>query len=124
MGSPTAAATWWSPPTRPETLLGDAAVAVHPDDERYRDLVGRMVLLPLTGREIPIIADSYVDPAFGTGCLKITPAHDFNDYAIGMRHGPAAHQHLHARCAPERKGAGRHCADSIAWKRARASWRN
>jgi valyl-tRNA synthetase len=73
--------------TRPETLLGDAAVAVHPDDERYRDLVGRMVLLPLTGREIPIIADSYVDPAFGTGCLKITPAHDFNDYAIGMRHG-------------------------------------
>jgi valyl-tRNA synthetase len=73
--------------TRPETLLGDAAVAVHPDDERYRDLVGRMVLLPLSGREIPIIADSYVDPAFGTGCLKITPAHDFNDYAIGMRHG-------------------------------------
>jgi valyl-tRNA synthetase len=73
--------------TRPETLLGDAAVAVHPDDERYRDLVGRMVQLPLTGREIPIIADSYVDPAFGTGCLKITPAHDFNDYTIGMRHG-------------------------------------
>jgi valyl-tRNA synthetase len=73
--------------TRPETLLGDAAVAVHPDDERYRDLLGRMVRLPLTGREIPIIADNYVDPAFGTGCLKITPAHDFNDYAIGMRHG-------------------------------------
>jgi valyl-tRNA synthetase len=73
--------------TRPETLLGDAAVAVHPDDERYRDLIGRAVLLPLTGREIPIITDSYVDPAFGTGCLKITPAHDFNDYAIGLRHG-------------------------------------
>src|SRR5271170_742243 len=72
--------------TRPETLLGDAAVAVHPDDERYRHLIGRRVLLPLAGREIPIIADSYVDPAFGTGCLKITPAHDFNDYAIGMRH--------------------------------------
>src|SRR3984957_20179308 len=72
--------------TRPETLLGDAAVAVHPDDERYRELVGRMVALPLTGREIPIIADGYVDPAFGTGCLKITPAHDFNDYAIGLRH--------------------------------------
>jgi valyl-tRNA synthetase len=73
--------------TRPETLLGDVAVAVHPDDERYRHLIGRALLLPLTGREIPIIADSYVDPAFGTGCLKITPAHDFNDYAIGMRHG-------------------------------------
>ena len=73
--------------TRPETMLGDAAVAVHPDDERYRALVGRKLLLPLSGREIPIIADSYVDPAFGTGCLKITPAHDFNDYAIGMRHG-------------------------------------
>ena len=72
--------------TRPETMLGDTAVAVHPEDERYRDLVGRMVLLPLTGREIPIIADSYVDPAFGTGCVKITPAHDFNDYAVGQRH--------------------------------------
>jgi valyl-tRNA synthetase len=73
--------------TRPETMLGDAAVAVHPDDERYRALIGRKVLLPLAAREIPIIADSYVDPAFGTGCLKITPAHDFNDYAIGTRHG-------------------------------------
>jgi valyl-tRNA synthetase len=72
--------------TRPETLLGDVAVAVHPQDERYRALIGRRLLLPLTGREIPIIADSYVDPAFGTGCLKVTPAHDFNDYAIGMRH--------------------------------------
>ncbi|MGO9596034.1 MAG: valine--tRNA ligase [Steroidobacteraceae bacterium] len=72
--------------TRPETLLGDAAVAVHPEDERYRQLIGRGLLLPLSGREIPIIADSYVDPTFGTGCLKITPAHDFNDYAIGMRH--------------------------------------
>ena len=73
--------------TRPETMLGDAAVAVHPDDERYRALIGRRLLLPLVGREIPVIADSYVDPAFGTGCLKITPAHDFNDYAIGQRHG-------------------------------------
>src|ERR1700728_1951412 len=73
--------------TRPETMLGDAAVAVHPEDERYRALIGRRLLLPLTGREIPIIADSYVDPSFGTGALKITPAHDFNDYAIGMRHG-------------------------------------
>ena len=73
--------------TRPETMLGDTAVAVHPDDERYRALIGRHVQLPLTGRTIPIIADAYVDPAFGTGCVKITPAHDFNDYAIGQRHG-------------------------------------
>ncbi|WP_297529375.1 valine--tRNA ligase [Thiohalobacter sp.] len=72
--------------TRPETLLGDTAVAVHPDDERYRDLVGRTVRLPLADREIPIIADEYVDPEFGTGVVKITPAHDFNDYAVGQRH--------------------------------------
>jgi valyl-tRNA synthetase len=72
--------------TRPETMLGDSAVAVHPDDERYRDLVGQTVALPLTDREIPIIADEYVDPEFGTGCVKITPAHDFNDYAVGQRH--------------------------------------
>ena len=72
--------------TRPETLLGDAAVAVHPEDERYRALVGRQVLLPLTGRTIPVIADEYVDKAFGTGCVKITPAHDFNDYQVGLRH--------------------------------------
>ena len=72
--------------TRPETMLGDAAVAVHPDDERYRHLVGRKVRLPLTSRELPIIADSYVDPAFGSGCVKITPAHDFNDYEVGQRH--------------------------------------
>jgi len=73
--------------TRPETMLGDAAVAVHPDDERYQSLIGRRVELPLTGRTIPIIADEYVDPLFGTGCVKITPAHDFNDYAVGQRHG-------------------------------------
>nr|VFJ51944.1 MAG: valyl-tRNA synthetase [Candidatus Kentron sp. DK] len=72
--------------TRPETLLGDTAVAVHPEDERYRALVGKQVILPLTGRTIPIIADEYVDPAFGSGCVKITPAHDFNDYAVGERH--------------------------------------
>jgi len=73
--------------TRPETMLGDAAVAVHPDDERYQSLIGRRVELPLTGCTIPIIADEYVDPLFGTGCVKITPAHDFNDYAVGQRHG-------------------------------------
>jgi valyl-tRNA synthetase len=72
--------------TRPETMLGDVAVAVHPDDERYRALIGQHVHLPLTGRTIPLIADPYVDPQFGTGCVKITPAHDFNDYAVGRRH--------------------------------------
>lgn len=72
--------------TRPETMLGDSAVAVHPEDDRYKDLVGKSITLPLTGREIPIIADDYVDPEFGTGCVKITPAHDFNDYEMGKRH--------------------------------------
>jgi len=72
--------------TRPETMLGDVAVAVHPEDERYAHLVGRTLKLPLADREIPIIADDYVDKDFGTGCVKITPAHDFNDYAIGQRH--------------------------------------
>ena len=72
--------------TRPETMLGDSAVAVHPDDERYRSLVGKTVTLPIVGREIPVVADDYVDPEFGTGCVKITPAHDFNDYELGKRH--------------------------------------
>jgi valyl-tRNA synthetase len=72
--------------TRPETMLGDVAVAVDPTDERYIHLVGQMLKLPLTGRDIPIIADDYVDKEFGTGCVKITPAHDFNDYAVGQRH--------------------------------------
>jgi len=72
--------------TRPETMLGDAAVAVHPGDERYSHLVGQLVELPITGRKIPIIADDYVDPEFGTGCLKITPAHDFNDYSVWQGH--------------------------------------
>lgn len=73
--------------TRPETMLGDTAVAVHPEDERYRTWIGKTVKLPLTDREIPIIEDSYVDPEFGTGALKITPAHDPNDYEVGLRHG-------------------------------------
>ncbi|HKU71957.1 MAG TPA: valine--tRNA ligase, partial [Burkholderiales bacterium] len=72
--------------TRPETMLGDVAVAVHPEDERYKHLIGQQVILPLTGRKIPLIADEYVDPQFGTGCVKITPAHDFNDYQVGQRH--------------------------------------
>lgn len=72
--------------TRPETMLGDSAVAVHPEDERYKSLIGKFVLLPLVNRLIPIIADDYVDREFGTGCVKITPAHDFNDYEVGKRH--------------------------------------
>ncbi len=72
--------------TRPETILGDTAVAVHPDDARYQGLIGRQVRVPLAERAVPVIADAYVDPAFGSGCLKVTPAHDFNDYEIGQRH--------------------------------------
>ena len=72
--------------TRPETMLGDTAVAVHPEDPRYKDMVGKHIRLPLADREIPIIADDYVDPDFGSGCVKITPAHDFNDYEMGKRH--------------------------------------
>jgi valyl-tRNA synthetase len=85
--------------TRPETMLGDTAVAVHPEDERYRHLIGRQIRLPLTGRLIPIIADDYVDPAFGSGCVKITPAHDFNDYEIGKRHSLAMINVLTANAA-------------------------
>jgi len=80
--------------TRPETMLGDSAVAVHPDDERYKHLVGQEIVLPIVGRRIPIIADDYVDAEFGTGCVKITPAHDFNDYDIGKRHDLAMYNIL------------------------------
>ncbi|MFZ2163351.1 MAG: valine--tRNA ligase [Sideroxyarcus sp.] len=73
--------------TRPETMLGDVAVMVHPEDERYKHLIGKQVTLPLCGRTIPVIADDYVDKEFGTGVVKVTPAHDFNDYAVGQRHG-------------------------------------
>src|SRR5205807_1255363 len=72
--------------TRAETMLGDTAVAVHPDDERYKHLVGTEVELPLTGRRIPVVADEHVDPSFGTGAVKVTPAHDPNDFEIGQRH--------------------------------------
>ena len=72
--------------TRPETMLGDSAVAVHPEDERYKGLIGQEIILPIVGRRIPVVADDYVDPEFGTGCVKITPAHDFNDYELGKRH--------------------------------------
>ncbi len=79
--------------TRPETILGDTAVAVHPDDPRYTKYVGKTVLVPILNREIPVIADDYVDIEFGTGALKITPAHDPNDYEIGERHNLADDQH-------------------------------
>ena len=72
--------------TRPETMLGDVAVAVHPDNERLKHLIGRMAILPLVGRRIPIIGDDYADPEKGTGAVKITPAHDFNDFEVGKRH--------------------------------------
>ena len=72
--------------TRPETMLGDSAVAVNPKDDRYSQFIGKTAILPLVGREIPIIADNHVDPEFGTGCIKVTPAHDPNDFAIGHRH--------------------------------------
>ena len=75
--------------TRPETMLGDTGVAVHPDDDRYRGAVGRLLALPLTGRTIPVVADAFVDPAFGTGAVKVTPAHDANDFAAGRRLGLA-----------------------------------
>ena len=71
---------------RPETIFGDVAIAVNPKDERYNHLIGTMVIVPITGKEIPIIADDYADPSFGTGCVKITPAHDPNDFEVGLRH--------------------------------------
>ncbi len=80
--------------TRPETMLGDVAVAVHPEDERYAHLVGKTVRLPLCDRDIPVIADDYVDREFGTGAVKITPAHDFNDWQVGQRHKIAGHRHF------------------------------
>ncbi len=73
--------------TRPETMFGDVAVAVNPNDPRYKDLIGKSVVIPISGREIPVIADEAVELGFGTGALKITPAHDPNDFEIGKRHG-------------------------------------
>ena len=83
--------------TRPETMLGDTAVAVHPDDERYKALVGKHVILPLVGRRIPIVADEYSDPEKGSGAVKITPAHDFNDFEVGPAPRAAAGQHPRIR---------------------------
>jgi valyl-tRNA synthetase len=90
--------------TRAETMLGDTAVAVHPDDDRYRHLVGRMIKLPLTDREIPVVADEHVDPSFGTGAVKVTPAHDPNDFEIGERHGLPSLTIMDARARVTVKG--------------------
>ena len=89
--------------TRPETMLADGALAVHPDDERYRHLIGKLVDLPLCDRTIPIIADDFVDREFGSGCVKITGAHDFNDYAVRAAPRPAADHDLHARREDQRE---------------------
>ena len=105
--------------TRPETMLGDTAVAVHPEDERYKHLIGQQIKLPLTNRLIPIIADSYVDPNFGTGCVKVTPAHDFNDYEIGKRHNLAQiniftiEAKLNENCPQQYQGLDRFAARTI-----------
>jgi len=97
--------------TRPETMLGDSAVAVHPEDERFMHLVGKTVDLPLTDRKIPIIADDYVDPEFGSGCVKITPAHDFNDYDVGKRHDLEKINILDKNAAIELEGSPYHGQD-------------
>ena len=95
--------------TRPETMLGDTAVAVHPDDERYKALVGKHVILPLVGRRIPIVADEYSDPEKGSGAVKITPAHDFNDFEVGKRHElPQVNILEPRRRAPARRQSGLH----------------
>ena len=101
--------------TRPETMLADVAVAVHPEDERYADLVGKMVVLPIVNRPIPVIADAYVDREFGTGALKITPAHDANDFDVGMRHKLAMPVVIDAegKMSPEADAAGRVPADLV-----------
>ena len=93
--------------TRPETMLGDVAVMVHPEDERYKHLIGKKVKLPLCERDIPIIADEYVDKEFGTGVVKVTPAHDFNDYAVGQRHKLPIDLHSHTGCARSTSNATR-----------------
>ncbi len=99
--------------TRPETLLGDSAVAVHPEDERYKHLIGKQITLPVTGRLVPIIGDDYVDPAFGTGVVKITPAHDFNDYEVGKRHNLPLVQYFQQRCRGADSRRSRHSPMTI-----------
>ena len=103
--------------TRPETMLGDVAVAVHPDDERYKDLVGKFAILPLVGRRIPIVADEYSDPEKGTGAVKITPAHDFNDFEVGTPPQAAARQHLRHRRLSLRSPATRPSCEGVTSER-------
>lgn len=111
--------------TRPETMLGDSAVAVHPDDKRYTNLIGQTIDLPFTGRQIPIIADEYVDPEFGSGCVKITPAHDFNDYEVGKRHNLPMINILDKNAAIELSGSDYHGLDRyVARKRLIADFKN
>ena len=105
--------------TRPETMLGDTGVAVHPEDPRYADLVGKSVRLPLVGRLIPVVADEYADPEMGSGAVKITPAHDFNDFEVGRRHGLEA-LHLRPRRASERAVPALSRARTV-WARKRCS---
>ena len=113
--------------TRPETMLGDTAVAVNPNDDRYGKLVGATLLLPLTGREIPVVADEFVDPEFGTGAVKVTPAHDPNDYEMGVRHNLAQiavidpHAKMTTEAGPDFAGLDRYKARELVWKNLR-SW--
>ena len=100
--------------TRPETMLGDSGVAVHPEDERYQDLVGRHAILPLVGRRLPIVADDYADPETGSGAVKITPAHDFNDFEVGRRHGLEMINIFDARRQGERRSTRTPIAASTA----------
>ncbi len=97
--------------TRPETMLGDTAVAVNPHDDRYKDLVGKTAVLPLMEREIPIIADEYVDMNFGTGCVKITPCHDPNDFEVGLRHNLAQYRVMNDDATINELG-GKYCGQS------------
>ena len=114
------ATIWWSPPPAPKPCSATPPSPCIPDDERYRHLIGKHVELPLTGRDIPIIADDYVDPEFGTGCVKITPAHDFNDYEVGKRHRlPLINIFTHGR--EDRPAAVRPITASTASRRASAS---
>ena len=108
--------------TRPETMLGDTGVAVHPDDARYADLVGKQVRLPLVGRLIPIVADEYADPEMGSGAVKITPAHDFNDFEVGRAAPPRSDQHLRPRRAPQRRRAREISRAASASTLARSAW--
>ena len=107
--------------TRPETMLGDTGVAVNPEDGRYRDIVGKKCILPLVNKEIPIVADAYVDMEFGTGCVKMTPAHDPNDFEVGLRHNLESIRVLDDN-GKVVEGYGRYGRPSWPTWRSRATW--